>query len=76
MKARTKHDADNRTRIVLECSLAEFDTLATLVMETDYSRPVLGAAVAEQLNGQFAAAEAELFESGGTDTSGRREDLR
>lgn len=62
MNTRAKRDADNRTRIVLECSLAEFDTLATLVMETDYSRPVLGAAVAEQLNSQFAAAEAELFE--------------
>ena len=76
MKARIKHDAGNRTRILLECSLAEFDTLATLVMETDYTRPVLGAAVAEQLNSQFAAAETELFESGGTDTCGGREDPR
>jgi hypothetical protein len=63
MKARTRRDADNRTRIVLECSLAEFDTLATLVMETDYTRPVLGAAVAEQLNAEFAMVENDLFES-------------
>ena len=63
MKARTKRDADNRTRILLECSLAEFDTLATLVMETDYTRPVLGAAVAEQLNAEFATIENDLFES-------------
>jgi len=61
MKARTIRDPENRTRIVLECSLAEFDTLATLVMETDYTRPVVGAAVAERLNAQFAAAEAGLF---------------
>ena len=63
MKARTRRDADNRTRIVLECSLAEFDTLATLVMETDYTRPVLGAAVAEQLYAEFAMVENDLFES-------------
>jgi hypothetical protein len=67
MKARTKRDADNRTRILLECSLAEFDTLATLVMETDYTRPVLGAAVAEQLNAEFATIENDLFESGSSE---------
>lgn len=48
-----------------------FTTLATLVMETDYSRPVLGATVAEQPNGQFAAAEANLF--GSHESSDNRE---
>jgi hypothetical protein len=62
MDVETWRDADNRVRITLDCSLAEFDTLATLVMEIDYTRKSVGIAVAEQLNGQFAAAEAKLFD--------------
>jgi hypothetical protein len=62
MDVETWRDADNRVRITLDCSLAEFDALATLVMETEYTRASVGIAVAEQLNGEFAAAEDTLFD--------------